>query len=148
MSKIWTRCRRPSWSPDARMRASMMASPNRCGADSALRSVCRDTLTATGRTKWPQKCCSARKTAPKVLPACPAPAADAKDYFAIKVVDDETGRGVPLVELRTVNALRYYTDSNGLVAFREPGLMDTDVFFSVASHGYEYSADGFGFRGG
>ena len=72
---------------------------------------------------------------------------DAKNYFAVTVVDDETGRGVPLVELRTVNALRSYTDSNGVVAFREPGLMETDVFFRVASHGYEYPADGFGERG-
>ena len=68
-------------------------------------------------------------------------------YFAVKVVDDETGRGVPLVELRTVNGLRYCTDSNGVVAFREPGLMGTDVFFTVAGHGCEYPADGFGCRG-
>ncbi len=68
-------------------------------------------------------------------------------YSRIQVVDDETGRGVPLVELRTVNALRYVTDSNGVVAFREPGLMGTDVFFFVASHGYEYPADGFGYHG-
>jgi hypothetical protein len=72
---------------------------------------------------------------------------DAKEYFAIRVVNDDTGRGVPLVELRTVNALRFYTDSNGVVAFREPGLMGSDVFFTVSSHGYEYPADGFGFRG-
>jgi hypothetical protein len=72
---------------------------------------------------------------------------DGNPYFAIKVVDDETGRGVPLVELRTVNDLRYFTDSNGLVAFGEPGLVDKDVFFYVASHGYEYPKDGFGIRG-
>ncbi len=77
----------------------------------------------------------------------PASSGDAGAYFTIRVVDDATGRGVPLVELRTVNGLRYYTDSNGVVAFREPGLMGTDVFFSVASHGYEYPADGFGCRG-
>ena len=71
----------------------------------------------------------------------------AKHYFAVTVVDDETGRGVPLIELRTVNDLRYYTDSNGVVAFREPGLMDTDVFFHVSGPGYEYPADGFGHRG-
>ena len=34
-------------------------------------------------------------------------------WFAIRVVDAETGRGVPLVELETVNHLRFYTDSNG-----------------------------------
>ncbi len=68
-------------------------------------------------------------------------------YFTIEVVDDRTGRGVPLVELRTTNNIRCYTDSGGLVAFHEPGLMDRDVFFHVSSHGYEFPKDGFGFRG-
>jgi hypothetical protein len=68
-------------------------------------------------------------------------------YFAIKVVDQQTGRGVPLVELRTVNNISYYTDSAGLVAFHEPGLMGRKVFFSVQSHGYEFPKDGFGFAG-
>jgi hypothetical protein len=63
------------------------------------------------------------------------------------VVDRQTGRGVPLVELRTVSNVRYFTDSNGIVAFYEPGLMDQDVFFFVESHGYEFPKDGFGFRG-
>lgn len=76
-----------------------------------------------------------------------AMAAGPGDYFGIQVVDEATGRGVPLVELRTVNNIRYVTDSNGFVAFREPGLMDQTVFFYVTSHGYEYPADGFGFRG-
>ena len=69
------------------------------------------------------------------------------DYFAIKVVDAQTGRGVPLVELRCTNGVRYYTDSAGLVAFDEPGLMDRDVFFHVVSHGYTFPADGFGMHG-
>ena len=46
-----------------------------------------------------------------VLPASNG-RADPKDYFAIIVVDEETGRGVPLVELRTVHDVKYYTDSN------------------------------------
>ena len=71
----------------------------------------------------------------------------AKSCFAIKVVDAETGRGVPLVELRTVNNITYYTDSNGLVAFYEPSLMDRKVFFYIQSHGYEYPKDGFGMAG-
>jgi hypothetical protein len=71
----------------------------------------------------------------------------ANPYFAIKVVDEQTGRGVPLVELRTVNNISCYTDSNGLVAFREPGLMGRKVFFFVRSHGYEFPKDGFGFAG-
>ncbi|MBX6315024.1 MAG: hypothetical protein IRY99_19235, partial [Isosphaeraceae bacterium] len=68
-------------------------------------------------------------------------------YFTIEVVDEQTGRGVPLVELRTVHQLRLLTDSNGLVAFYEPGLMGKTVFFHVQSHGYEYPKDGFGYRG-
>lgn len=71
----------------------------------------------------------------------------AQPYFAISVVDDETGRGVPLVELRTVDQSRYWTDSQGLVAFDAPGLMNQKVFFTVTSDGYEFPADGFGFRG-
>lgn len=67
--------------------------------------------------------------------------------FIIEVVDEQTGRGVPLVELRTTGEVRCYTDSAGVVAFREPGLMDREVFFHVASHGYEFPKDGFGFRG-
>ena len=68
-------------------------------------------------------------------------------YFTITVLDDQTGRGVPLVELTTTNHLRYYTDSNGIVAFCEQGLMGTDVFFHVKSHGYTYPKDGFGYSG-
>ena len=68
-------------------------------------------------------------------------------YFAIQVVDRQTGRGVPLVELKTTNHLRYITDSHGIVAFREPGLMDREVFFHIQSHGYEFPKDGFGYRG-
>ncbi|MGB2822991.1 MAG: hypothetical protein WBF17_18555, partial [Phycisphaerae bacterium] len=73
------------------------------------------------------------------LLACHAAlAAGGGQYFTIEVVDDSTGRGVPLVELRTTNNIRYYTDSGGLIAFHEPGLMDRDVFFHVSSHGYEF----------
>lgn len=71
----------------------------------------------------------------------------AGEYFTIQVVDSRTGRGVPLVELRTTNLIRCFTDSNGIIAFLEPGLMNTEVFFFVESHGYEYPKDGFGYRG-
>lgn len=68
-------------------------------------------------------------------------------YFKIIVVDEATGRGVPLVELKMTSETAYYTDSNGIVAFYEPGLMGQDVYFHVKSHGYEYPADGLGHRG-
>lgn len=68
-------------------------------------------------------------------------------YFEIQVVDEATGRGVPLVELTTTSNARFVTDSAGRVAFHEPDLMGREVYFSIKSHGYEYPADGFGFRG-
>lgn len=68
-------------------------------------------------------------------------------YFGIQVVDSRSRRGVPMVQLRTVNGVRCYSDSAGWVAFHEPGLMNCDVYFHVSSHGYEFPADGFGYRG-
>jgi hypothetical protein len=68
-------------------------------------------------------------------------------HFGIRVVDQQTGRGVPLVELETVNRLKWVSDSNGCVAINEPGLMGQRVFFYVRSHGYEFPKDGFGFAG-
>ena len=67
--------------------------------------------------------------------------------FAITVVDEQTGRGVPLVELTTTNHIRYFTDSVGVIAFDEPGLMNMEVHFTVSAHGYEFPKDGFGIRG-
>jgi hypothetical protein len=75
------------------------------------------------------------------------PSLAAEEMFEIKVVDDVTGRGVPLVELETTNNVRYVTDSNGLVALREPGLFGQKVFFTVRSHGHEFAKDAFGYRG-
>ena len=72
---------------------------------------------------------------------------DARRPFVIEVVDAATGRGVPLIELETTGGIRYVTDSKGIVAFDEPGLLGETVFFHVRGHGYEFPADGFGFRG-
>jgi hypothetical protein len=73
--------------------------------------------------------------------------ASPEEYFGIHIVDDQTGRGVPLVKLQTTSKIRYITDSNGYVAFLEPGLMDQDVYFGISSWGYEAKEMGFGFRG-
>ncbi len=73
--------------------------------------------------------------------------ADVAEPFGIEVVDAETGRGVPLVELETVNNIKFITDSQGLVAIVDPELMGHSVYFHVRSHGYEYPKDGFGYRG-
>jgi hypothetical protein len=71
-----------------------------------------------------------------ILTSCSA--RSQKDYFEILVVDDSTGRGVPLVELTPMNSVRYYTDSNGVIAFLEPALMAREVLFEVHSHGYQF----------
>ena len=68
-------------------------------------------------------------------------------YFAIEIVDEQTGRGVPMVELQTTYGARYVTDSAGVAAFFEPGLMSQRVFFAVSAHGYEFAKDRFGIRG-
>ncbi len=81
-----------------------------------------------------------------LLTAAPASAAPA-DYFGIRVVDADTGRGVPLVELRTTYKQRYYTDSNGYVAFDEPGLAGKAIWFTISTWGYEEIAGPFGTSG-
>ncbi len=70
-----------------------------------------------------------------------------EEYFCIEVVDEATGRGVPLVRLETTDKSVYYTDSNGLIAFNEPGLMGEQVWFGVSSYGYEFPHESFGARG-
>ncbi len=67
--------------------------------------------------------------------------------FRIQIVDEQSGRGVPLIQLRTTSQTVFVTDSNGVVAFEEPGLMEREVFFSISGHGYEFPKDGFGERG-
>lgn len=68
-------------------------------------------------------------------------------WAEIRVTDAATGHGVPLVELETVNGVRFVTDNAGRVAFAEPGLLGREVFFTVHSHGYEAKKDAFGYAG-
>jgi hypothetical protein len=69
------------------------------------------------------------------------------EYAEIRVIDGETKRSVPLVELETVNHVLYVTDNAGRVAIDDPDLIGKDVYFKVRSHGYEAKKDGFGFIG-
>ena len=73
--------------------------------------------------------------------------ASAGEPFGIQVVDDVTGRGVPLVELGSVDGQVWVTDSAGRIAWDEPSLLGQPVFFTVKSHGYEFPKDGFGMAG-
>lgn len=81
------------------------------------------------------------------LSAAAASSSSGGQPFVIEVVDEQTGRGVPLVQLETTSRIRLYTDSAGIAAFDEPGLMNQTVFFFVSSPGYEFPADGLGMRG-
>ncbi len=71
----------------------------------------------------------------------------ADEPFKIRIVDGISGRGVPLVELTTVNNVRYVSDSAGLIAFDDESLMGQQVYFHIKCHGYEFPADVFGYRG-
>ncbi|MEI7633355.1 MAG: hypothetical protein WCK47_03640 [bacterium] len=69
-------------------------------------------------------------------------------YFKIKVIDSETRRGVPLIRLNaTGTCTEHFTDSNGLIAYYEPGLMGRRVYFLVDGHGYCLPKNEFGERG-
>lgn len=76
-----------------------------------------------------------------------SPKAIQKSPYRIQVIDQQSGRGIPLVELRTVNGIRLISDSAGNIAMTEPDLLDRQVYFHIESHGYEFPADGFGYRG-
>jgi hypothetical protein len=67
--------------------------------------------------------------------------------FAITVIDSQTKRGVPLIDLTTTAQVTYTTDSAGRVAFDDDDLLGQAVHFSISGHGYRIKADGFGIRG-
>jgi len=65
----------------------------------------------------------------------------------VEVVDKENGWAVPLVELRTTSDIVLVTDNAGLIAVDQPDLLNREIWFDVAGHGYGVKADGFGWRG-
>ena len=73
----------------------------------------------------------------------PAPA----PIFRIAVVDAESGRGIPAVELRTTDARSFVSDSAGIIALGDPVLMNRAVFFQVASFGYRFDQESHGVPG-
>lgn len=67
--------------------------------------------------------------------------------FGIRVLDRETRRAVPLVELTTVGGVTFVTDNAGWAAIAEPGWWGQKVWFDVKSHGYKVAKDAFGSAG-
>lgn len=76
-----------------------------------------------------------------------AGAVDATATHGIHVIDDASGRGVPMAALETTNHVCFMTDSAGWAAFDETALVGRRVFFSVRSPGYVLPAGPTGLPG-
>jgi len=59
------------------------------------------------------------------------------DVFKFQVVDSQTGRGVPLVEVKPLNGPTLVTDSNGIAAIDDPSLLGRTLHFDLVSYGYQ-----------
>lgn len=67
--------------------------------------------------------------------------AAAGEYFVVRVTDEATGRGVPLIELKLPNEVKYWTDSAGIAALNEPAYHQREAFVAVSGHGYEFAKE-------
>jgi hypothetical protein len=76
----------------------------------------------------------------------PAAAGKTHRFFKIAVLDKSSAPVVGAT-LTTTNDVVYTTDTNGNVAYYEPGLMGTDVWFTPACGGYTAATDGLGNAG-
>src|ERR1044071_8794412 len=75
---------------------------------------------------------------PLTILAVAACQAAPNDYYVVRVTDEATGRGVPLIELKLPNEVKYWTDSAGIAALHESAFEKLPVFVAVAGHGYEF----------
>jgi hypothetical protein len=58
------------------------------------------------------------------------------DVFQVRVVDSQTGRGVPLVEMTPLGGPTFVTDSNGIIAVDDPSLLNRILPLGFRSYGY------------
>ena len=79
--------------------------------------------------------------------ADPAQAGVTHHYFKITVKDAADGTLIAGAALTTTANEVFTSDNNGVIAFYEPGLMGTDVWFSIRRNGYDVTADGLGMKG-
>ena len=82
-----------------------------------------------------------------VVVLCPFCKTWAGEYFIVRVVDEETRRGVPLICLKLPNEVEYWTDSAGVAALKEPSFAECKTFIEIRSDGYEYPDETFFGRG-
>jgi hypothetical protein len=73
------------------------------------------------------------------------PASDsAQQLFEIRVLDVSTLRGIPLIELITVDDVMHVTDNAGRIAYHESDHFGQEIFFRINAPGYELKPDGYG----
>jgi hypothetical protein len=77
----------------------------------------------------------------------PALAGQQHKFFKLTVKAGDSGAPLPGATLTTTTKIALTTDTNGVVAFYEPGMMGLDVWFEVKHPGYEAPADAFGGHG-
>jgi hypothetical protein len=81
------------------------------------------------------------------LLACRLMAAGDVQPYALQMVDEASGRGIPGVLASTANGLNFVSDSNGWIVVNEVGLMKQRVHLSIRSPGYAFPKDNFGIAG-
>ena len=54
-------------------------------------------------------------------------------WGGIRVVDEVTGRGVPLVELESTHSVRWISDNTGCIYIDDADLLDQNVFFLMTN---------------
>lgn len=64
--------------------------------------------------------------------------ASAATPYWVRIVDTDTNRGVPLVQLTTPDSVNYWTDSNGFAVIEDQALQGRDVPFKIHSDGYVF----------
>ena len=64
--------------------------------------------------------------------------------FYFKIIDENTNRGLPLVELKTRSSVAFYSDNNGVISITDPTYLNREVYFTISSPGYSFPLDFFG----
>ncbi len=88
--------------------------------------------------QWP------RLVLPSVLVLFGCQTHQVKGPYAVRILDAATKRPIPMVELRTLNEVSWYSDNAGYIAIDEPDFLERDIYFQIASSGYRYSKDAAG----
>jgi hypothetical protein len=62
--------------------------------------------------------------------------------FQIRIVDQQSGQGVPNIRLTSDNGILCYARPDGTILWTESSLMDREVYFSIDSPSYRFPGGG------